>query len=199
MKKALLVVLFLPFTLLFLLGNLTVLAWSRTWQPIAAPLSASPISDTNFQLTASAGTAQVLGAKVIPGDARGLLLHSFLERHDSPMAPYAEYLVQQADEYAIDFRLVVVIAMCESNLGKRMPTRDSYNAWGIAVYTGKQTGATFDNWEEAINWVSRYIKQKYYDRGIIDLRDIGAIWAPPSVEKGYSWTNCVESFRGTIL
>ena len=111
MKKALLVVLWFPFALLLLLGNLTVLASSASWQPIAAPLSGSPISDTNFQLTASAGTAQVLGAKVIAGDARGLLLQSFLERHASPMAPYAEYLVQQADEKGIDFRLVVAIAM----------------------------------------------------------------------------------------
>ncbi len=199
MKKALLVVLWFPLALIVLLGNLTVLAASRNWQAPALPLSATPLPDTGFQLTAAAGTAQVLGAKVIAGDARGLLLQSFLEDYDSPMAPYADYLVQQADTQGIDFRLVVAIAMCESNLGKHMPTSNSYNAWGIAVYTGKTIGADFDSWPHAIDWVSRYIKEKYYDRGIIDLKDIGAIWAPPSVEKGYSWTNCVETFQGNIL
>ncbi len=199
MKKALLVVLWFPLAFVLLLVNLTVLSSSRTWVAPDLPLSASPLPDTNFQLTASAGTSQVLGAKVIAADARGLLLHSFLEQHESPMAPYAEYLVEKADEKGIDFRLVVAIAMCESNLGKRMPTSDSYNAWGIAVYTGQITGANFDSWPHAIDWVSQYVKEKYYDRGIVDLRDIGAIWAPPSVEKGYSWTNCVETFQGTIL
>ena len=198
MKKALLVVLFFPFVFILLLVNLTVLSASRSWQP-QLPLSATPIGDTSFQLTASAGTAQVLSATVIPGDARGLLLQSFLERHKSPMAPYAQYLVQQADDKGIDFRLVVAIAMCESNLGKRMPRLDEYNFAGIAVYTGQTTGASFDSWQHAIRWVTSYIKEKYYDRGIVDLRDIGAIWAPPSVEKGYSWTNCVESFQGSIL
>ena len=197
MRKVLLVLFWFPATFILLLVHLAVLSASRGVTG-TMPLSATPIGDTNFQLTASAGTSQVLGAQVIAGDARSLLLQLFLERHNSPMAPFADAIVTEADKNGIDYRLITAIAMCESNLGKRMPTRDSYNAWGIAVYTGKLTGATFDSWQEAITWVSRYIKEKYYDRGIVDLKDIGAIWAPPSVEKGYSWTNCVEGFRDTI-
>jgi len=115
------------------------------------------------------------------------------------MAPYADLIVQKSDEKGIDFRLVVAIAMCESNAGKRMPSRNSYNAWGIAVYTGQLTGANFRDWPHAIDWVTTYIKEKYYDRGLIDLKDIGAVWAPPSVKTGYSWSNCVEAFQDSIL
>ena len=197
MRKALIVFLWFPTAFIFLLVNLSLLASSRPGIATGSRLSASPLADTGFQLTASAGTAQVLGAKVIAADARALLLQLFLERHQSPMAPYTDILVSQADQQGIDFRLVTAIAMCESNAGKRIPPR-SYNAWGIAVYTGQQSGARFDSWPQAIEWVSRYIKETYYDKGLIDLKDIGAKWAPRSVQTDYSWTRCVESFQNEI-
>ncbi len=198
LRKGLLVLLWFPLTLVLLLVNLSLLASSHTLVA-AAPLSASPLADNLLQVAASGGSGQVLGASVIAGDARALLLGSFLRSYGSPLAPYADQIVSEADKNGIDFRLVVAIAMCESNLGKRMPSSDSHNAWGIAVYTGSQSGATFSNWPEAINWVSSYIREKYYSQGLVDLKDIGAVWAPPSVEKGYSWTTCVETFQRGIL
>lgn len=159
----------------------------------------SPLPEGPFGITAAAGTAQILGAQVVGGDARPLLLGAFLQSYDSPMAPYANVMVREADKNGIDFRLLVAIAMCESNLGKHMPTSDSYNAFGIAVYTGQITGATFNNWPHAIEWVSQYIKENYYNQGITDLKAIGAKWAPPSVNTGYSWTNCVSEFQKSIL
>jgi hypothetical protein len=193
--KGLLVVVWFPLTFVLLLVNLTLLAASTR---VSASISEQYPQPLSHRVTASAGTAQILGANVVAGDARGLLLKKFLEKYSSPMAPYADLLVQKADENGFDFRLVVSIAMCESNLGKRMPSRDSFNPFGIAVYTGQEFGKKFNDWEHAITWVSEYIRTKYYDRGITDLRDIGAIWAPPSVENGYSWTNCVQQFIGTI-
>lgn len=198
-RKLLLVSIWFPLTFLFLIGNLAVLAATIQTKHTGPQLSIVPYTTDDFQIAASSGTSQVLGTTIVAADARSLLLESFLRQHGSPMAPYAETIVQKADENGIDFRLVVAIAMCESNLGKHMPSRNSYNAWGISVYSGQQNGATFPNWTYAIEWVSKYIKEKYYDRGLIDLKDIGAVWAPPSVEKGYSWTNCVASFQKSIL
>jgi len=162
---------------------------------IPAPI---PVRHT-YPAAASAGTGMVLGAQVVSGDSRSLLLQSFLQEHNSPLVPYADLIVTQADLNGFDFRLSVAIAMCESNLGKRMPSSGSFNAWGIAVYTGQLDGASFRDWPHAIEWVSHYIKERYYDKGIYDLKQIGSIWAPPSVETGYSWTNCVETFLGSIL
>lgn len=193
------VLLWFPFTLILLIVNLTLLqvTMRKTHTPVTSMMS--PLPDSPFGITAAAGTSQVLGASVTAGDARGLLLNGFLRDYDSPMAPYANLIVTEADKNGIDFRLLVAIAMCESNLGKHMPSSDSYNAFGIAVYTGQQTGATFKNWPHAIEWVSQYIKKDYYDRGIKDLRTIGSIWAPPSINTGYSWTNCVSEFQKSIL
>ncbi len=196
-RKILLTILWFPLTFVLLLVNLALLRSLYVEQSQAQAADSSPV--VSKYITAAAGTAQILGDSVIAGDARALLLASFLEQHGSPMAPFAELLVKEADTNGLDFRMVVAIAMCESNLGKRMPKKDEFNAWGIAVYTGQNQGKAFDSWPHAITWVSQYIKTKYYDRGITDLKKIGAIWAPPSVEAGYSWTNCVENFQGNIL
>ncbi len=202
-RKFLAVFVWFPFVSAALIVNLIALSVYTNSRTTAAPLSNQPVENTGFGITALAaeeeGTGRVLGASVIGADSRALLLESFLRQHDSPMTPYADLIVQKSDEKGIDFRLVVAIAMCESNAGKRMPTSASFNAWGIAVYTGQQFGADFRDWPHAIDWVTTYIKEKYYDLGLIDLKDIGAKWAPPSVETGYSWTNCVEQFQGSIL
>ena len=190
-RKILLTILWFPLTFVLLLVNLALLKSLYVEQSQAQTAESSPV--------VAAGTAQILGASVIAGDARSILLASFLEQHASPMAPYAELIVREADTNGLDFRMVVAIAMCESNLGKRMPKKDEFNAWGIAVYTGQNQGKAFDSWPHAISWVSKYIKTKYYDRGITDLKEIGAIWAPPSVEKDYSWTTCVQNFQRSIL
>ena len=99
----------------------------------------------------------------------------------------------------VDFRLVPAIAMCESNLGKRVPLKAGFNPFGIAVYTGTQTGKNFDSWQNAIEWVSQYIYTKYYSKGITALHDIGEIWAPPSANDGGSWADCVEFFENSIF
>lgn len=184
-----------PLTLGLLAVNLSLLAnISEKAHATADVVYLPPI-----QITASSyGTEQVLGASIRAADARALLLAKFLNDHNSPLAEYANYIIDRADYYIIDYRLVASIGMCESNAGKRMPSKDSFNAWGISVETGETSGAKFSNWQSAINWVSRYLKEKYYARGITKLEDIGAIYAPPSVANGNSWATCVKQFMNAI-
>jgi hypothetical protein len=141
-------------------------------------------------------TGQVLGVSIKANDGRTVLLNRFLS--GSPLENYADYFISEADKYNLDFRLVPAIAMCESNLGKHIPSSDSYNAYGIAVYTGQNHGAKFGSWNESISWVSKFIHDKFMKKNIVDIKEIGAIWAPPSVEKGHSWANCVETFMRKI-
>lgn len=195
-KHAVLVVAWFPLAIILILINLSLLSNLSTSAQAAREQAAL---QTNHRITATAETAKILGASVIAGDSRGFLLHQFLLQHGSPMAPYADLIVKSADDYGLDFRLLVSIAMCESNLGKHMPSSHSFNPFGIAVYTGQINGKNFASWEDAITWVSKYIKESYYDKGIINLTDIGAIWAPPSVNTGNSWANCVREFQQSIL
>lgn len=200
-KKLLLVTAWFPLTLILLLVNLTLLSeLPHVTVTGENRLNAQAPQDTGFQLAAaSEGTSQVLSASITSADAREYLVESFLRKHQSPMAGFAHTIVNEADKNGIDFRLVTAIAMCESNAGKRMPKKDEFNAFGIAVYTGQLNGKSFDSWPHAIEWVSQYIKTHYYDIGLRELVEMEAKWAPPAVTNGHSWSNCVESFQNEII
>lgn len=192
-QKLLLPLLWFPLTLVLLILNLSLLV------SIAhkTEVSKSPTNLAHIGVSTS-GTEQVLGATIQAGDARSLLLYNFLSKNESPLAKFSDYIIDRAEQYHIDYRLVPAIAMCESTGGKRIPSKNSFNAWGISVETGQITGKNFDNWTHAIDWVSKYLHEKYFAKGITSLVDIGAIYAPPSVANGNSWANCVEFFMGEI-
>jgi len=196
LRKTLLALLWFPLTLILLIINLTLLASSAFWAQPALPLS--NVAPNDNSVTAAGGTSEVLSANVIAGDARTMLLESFFKKNNSPMTPYANLIVEQADTYGFDFRLVPAIAMCESNLGKRVPLKSGFNPFGIAVYTGTQSGKSFESWQESIAWVYQYIHDRYYAQGITTVEEIGAIWAPPSVDNGGSWADCVGQFENSI-
>ena len=197
LRRGLLLLAWFPLTFGLLVINLCMLVTYAHTSTSGRLNAQAP--DPSTQLTAVGGTSRVLSASIIAGDSRVLLVESFLKKNKSPMSSYADIIVSEADRNGIDFRLIPAIAMCESGAGKRMPKKDEFNAFGIAVYTGQNHGKAFDSWPHAITWVSQYIKEKYYDKGFTDLYNIGAIWAPPSVNTGYSWTNCVQSFQDAII
>lgn len=195
-KKAVTVLVWFQATLILLLVNLTVLSTKK-----AELLAKEPGQTTsNIILAPSVGSGKTLTTIIGTGDARSILIYNFIQHYQpkSPFLNFSEILVTTADKYHLDYRLIPAIAMCESNLGVRIPSHDSYNAWGIAVYTGTQSGKKFNDWPTAIDWVGKFIREKFYDKGITNLTDIGSIWAPPSVEKDYSWTKCVTSFMDEI-
>lgn len=162
--------------------------------------STPDVLGAQITLASSSDHTNAMSVSIDPADARSELVRLFMLKYQqsSPMLPYTDQIVANADANGIDYRLVPAIAMCESNLGVRIPSKDSYNAWGIAVYTGEKSGRKFQNWSDAISWVSQYISSSYYSRGITDLKQIGAIWAPPSVNTGHSWANCVKQYQEAI-
>lgn len=160
---------------------------------------AKPSSTSHVYVASYRRSSQVLGAYVEPADARAMLIKNFLHRFKSPMEDHAQVIVNRADEYGIDFRLTTAIAMCESQLGKYMPKLDEYNPYGIAVYTGQLQGKAFDDWDHAITWVSRHIKEKYVDFGITSPWDMEPTWAPPSARGDHIWARCVDMYMLEIL
>ena len=193
-RKVIIALCWFPVTLGLLALNLVLLTNLERTAALAAKTPAP-----SMHITASSyGTEQVLGASIVAGDARSLLLTKFLKSHDSPLTDFADYILDRADHYGIDYRFVPAIAMCESNVGKHIPSHDSFNAWGVAVMTGTTSGAKFPNWLYAIDWVSRYIKEKYMDKGMTTPLTMGPVWAPPSVNTGNSWANCVSFFMDQI-
>lgn len=134
-------------------------------------------------------TASVSSQSVEVRDTRIDKLEAYLASHNSPLEKFAETFVNKADEYGLpDWRLVPSIAGVESTFGKHIPYA-SYNAWGWA------NGAyAFEDWENAIDVVTKALKQKYVDRGLATPEQMSPVYAPPSK----TWASKVQFFMGKI-
>jgi hypothetical protein len=130
--------------------------------------------------------------KEIQEDNRSIKLRIFLESVDSPLAPYADVFVKQADKYGLpDWRLVPAITGVESTFGKQIPF-NSFNAYGWC-----NGNCSFASWEQSIEIVTKTLKEKYYDRGITTIEEIAHIYAPPSTTWNFKVNNFIDKIEKT--
>lgn len=129
----------------------------------------------------------VLGS-VQTGDARPLILTNYLSFYNSPLLPLAHYLVEIADEYKLDFRLLPAIAMQESTLCQFIPG-NSHNCWGYGIY-GDQV-VYFDSYEQGIRTVAQTLARDYLGQGLTTPQEIMTRYTPPS---DGSWADAVSLF-----
>jgi hypothetical protein len=125
-------------------------------------------------------------------DARVEIIRQFFEQYKSPLEPYASTVVETADTYSLDFRLIPAIAMQESNLCKRVP-ENSFNCWGFGIYGQKVT--RFSDYEEGIVAVTKTLALKYKADGLDTPREIMRRYTPQS---NGSWADSVEYFMNQL-
>lgn len=108
-------------------------------------------------------------------DNRAQILQAYLEKYNSPLAPYANTFVEEADKNNIDWKLVASISGVESYFGHYIPF-GSYNGWGFGVY-GKNV-RMFISWPDAIHTVTKALRTDYMDKwGAQNIYQIGHIYA----------------------
>jgi len=142
--------------------------------------AALPTAQNNFSAT------------IIQADGRVEKIRQFLASYSSPLEPFANDIVQAADEYGLDYRLVPAIAMQESNVCKKIP-QDSYNCWGFGIY-GK-TVTKFRDYHEAIYTVTKTLATKYKRKGLVTPDQIMTMWTPSSTG---NWAFSVNQFMDTL-
>ncbi|MFC1625424.1 hypothetical protein ACFL1Q_00060 [Patescibacteria group bacterium] len=121
-------------------------------------------------------------------DIRVEILKNYLQKHNSPLADYAKELVDYADTYELDWRMVAAISGVESTFGKRIP-QGSYNAYGWA-----NGNYQFESWDDSIEIVSKTLKEKYIEKGAVSISQIARRYAPPSS----TWSYKVKYFMNKI-
>jgi hypothetical protein len=121
-------------------------------------------------------------------DARPELIKQYMESYNSPLAPYSDLIVQTADKYSLDYRLITAIAQQESNLCKIIPP-GSYNCWGWGIHSKGSLG--FDSFEEGIELVSQGLRDEYINKGYATVEDIMSKYTPQS---NGSWARGVGTF-----
>lgn len=143
------------------------------------------LSDTQ---TSNQIDGQILGVHV--ADERPYLIANILKNRT--LEPYSHYMVEVADKYGIDYRLIPAIAMKESGGGNKARS-GSFNAWGF------ENGRTnFDSWEQAIDIVGKTLKERYIARGLNTPEEIMPIYAPPQLYTGGKWAKDVNYFLRKI-
>lgn len=137
----------------------------------------------------SASFAAILKAKV--ADHRVQILHSYLEKYNSPLTPYAGTFVREADRYGIDWKLVVSISGVESTFGKAEP-EGCNNGWGYGIYGDNML--CFTSYNDAIHTISQALREKYLNKwGATDVYSIGHLYAASP-----TWADRVTYFMNDI-
>jgi len=125
-------------------------------------------------------------------DARLEIVRQYLSYYKSPLEPYAEVLVREADNNQLDFRLTTAIAQQESNLCKIIPP-DTHNCWGWGIHSQGTLG--FTSYEEGIMTVSQGLKKNYIDKGFKTPEEIMSKYTPSS---NGSWAHGVTQFMNEM-
>jgi len=147
--------------------------------------------DPTDGITSHAILPQVLGAftyQVKSEDAIPEIVKSYLEKYNSPLLPYSNFLVKTAREYGFDPRLLVAIAQQESNLCKKAP-EGTHNCWGWGIHSRGTLG--FDSYQEAIRTVAKGLSKNYLGKGLVTPEEIMGIYTPLS---DGSWAKGVQQF-----
>ena len=121
-------------------------------------------------------------------DGRAAKLRRYLRKLNSPLFDYADLLVEEADKYGYDYRLLVAISLQESIGCKKIPY-ESYNCWGWGIYGDNVI--RFESYDEGIRTVSAGIKKNYLDKGLITTEQIMSRYTPGS---NGSWARGVRYF-----
>lgn len=135
-----------------------------------------------------------IGSDMSVMDGRAAALRKFLLDQNSPLMPYAELIVKQADQYKLDWRLVVSISGIESKFCRIIP-EDSYNCWGWRGGPGG-TWQHFGSYEAGIKVLTKGLAQGYGTN--LTPFDIEPAYDPPAVTTGHDWAKAVTSFMNTI-
>jgi len=175
-----------PFLLVFLLVGILALYVHHQTSSVVAQVG-------NTVAYAALPTAQnTMAAEIIESDGRIEKIRQFLTRYGSPLEPYAADIVEAADKYDLDYRLVPSIAMQESNLCKKIPA-GSNNCWGYGIYGGKVKH--FKDFKEGIYTVTEGLSKNYKQNGLVTPNQIMAVYTPSS---NGSWAHGVNQFMGEL-
>lgn len=194
LKNLILFVIFFAITPLTIGVSLfSLFSFKNVTQTIASSsnLYLSPQSGIQVYASLPSKTSSV-SAEIGASDARPEIVKKYLESYNSPLAPFADFIVQTADKYSLDFRLTTAIAQQESNLCKIIPP-GSYNCWGWGITSVGTLG--FNSYQQGIDEVSQGLREEYLNKGYTTIEDIMSKYTPQS---NGSWAAGVNEFMSEM-
>jgi len=166
---------------------------SSTKKIVSPPLNLLQQPQSGIRVYASLPSSfPSVSGETLSADARSEIIRQYLADYNSPLEPFSAFLVETADKYELDYRLLTAIAQQESNLCKKIPP-GSYNCWGWGIHS--EGTLMFNSFTEGIEIVSRGVRENYLDLGFVTIEEIMGKYTPLS--KG-SWAFGVEKFMNEM-
>lgn len=162
--------------------------------PIAPSVTLnSPKTETGAQVYASLPVKiPSIAGHITVADARPEIVKQYLASYNSPLVPFANLIVAEADKYGIDYRFIPAIAQQESNLCHVIPPH-SFNCWGWGITSVSSLG--FDSYDDGIETVTKGLKENYIDEGLLTPAQIMTKYTP---ESNGSWARGVSEFMADM-
>lgn len=192
MKRLLLVFFWLPATLTTI--SVSLIFFNYRWKAGVKQIEAALNLEKLVPGKIYSALPEVLGLSTL--DPTKNTIQEYLNKYRSPMRDTAKALAQTAQEFEVDPFLMLAIAQCETNLGRKSP-EGCYNPFGLGIY-GKRR-LCFEDWEGSYFTMAKTLKTKYLDQGMRTPEEIMEKYCPASIEKaGGSWAKCVNRFYTQI-
>ena len=171
--------------------------FSLTYKPQQRVLGASiNLSNNESEIFSSLPQpAPAIESKVIFQEAKNQIIKNYLIKYGAAesLQNEVDYLVQRANEYQVDPRLIVAIARKEStfckNVAKLPDGTSSNNCGGLGIY-----GSTIQSFDSIHDWIDaeiRFMAQNYISKGITDTCAIEKTHTPSSQGK---WCNAINYY-----
>jgi hypothetical protein len=106
-------------------------------------------------------------------------IFAFLDGRNAPLADQAETFVAAGVAHDVDPRVVVAIAIAESDAGKMHP-EGTYNAWGWGGSGGPRGLRAWDSWEQSIDQYTERLGA-LYDTDDVDW-EFASTYCPPNTQ-----------------
>lgn len=106
-------------------------------------------------------------------DRKAEILAQYLAKHDSPLEYHAQDLIDAANFFGLDWKILPAIAGVESTFGKNIP--GGFNAWGWGVY-GNQA-IYFNSWREGIFTIAKGLRENYLNKGLTEPYSMNRAYA----------------------
>lgn len=135
------------------------------------------------------------GSSIVTTDTRIIAMRRFLIDYRSPLYPYADVFVNEADKYGLDWRLVASISGVESAFGNLIPY-GSNNAWG---WKGdpRRPWSMFPTWPDGIRTVTSRLALGYGTE--LTPFEIEPTYCPPCGRNpAHAWANGVTRFMNLL-
>ncbi|MCC7304112.1 hypothetical protein IT418_01715 [bacterium] len=128
-----------------------------------------------------------IGSDISTLDGRAAALRKYLRDQGSPLTPYAELIVREADIYKLDWRLVPAISGIESRFCRITPV-ETNNCWG---WKGGPGGSwqKFEDYGVGVKVLTSRLALGYGTS--LTPYDIEPAYCPPCAASGHNWARAV--------